>query len=144
MKVNEKDTIDVLLVEPGQYPRPVTIGTDLESLQETVGGYIEAVYPFENPVAIVCDEEGKIDGAPLNRALRNEDGDIVDIIAGPFFICGIDEDSFTDLPADLADKYDKMFHRPEAFLKLGSRMLAIPMDPVKPAPAVGPDRGQER
>ena len=138
------EKIRVLLVEPMEKPRMVEFENRLENLQETVGGLIQAVYPFEDPVAIVCDEEGKIDGAPLNRALRNEDGDIVDIIAGPFFICGIDEDSFTDLPADLAEKYDKMFHRPEAFLKLGSRMLAIPMDPVKPAPAVGPDRGQER
>lgn len=137
------DAIDVLLVEPGQYPRPATIGTDLESMQEAVGGYIEAVYPFEDPVAIVCDEEGKIDGSPLNRALRNEDGDITDVIAGPFFICGIDEDSFTSLPGNLKDKYEEMFHRPEAFLKLGSRIVAIPMEPVKPAPAPGRDLGPE-
>ena len=47
-----------------------------ESLQHEVGGYIEAIYPCEDPVALVCNEEGKLEGLPLNRALRDEDGDI--------------------------------------------------------------------
>ena len=38
--------------------------------------YIEAIYPYEDPVALVCNEEGKLEGLPLNRALRDEDGDI--------------------------------------------------------------------
>ena len=33
-------------------------------------------YPYEDPVALVCNEEGKLEGLPLNRALRDEDGDI--------------------------------------------------------------------
>lgn len=56
----------------------------LESLQHEVGGYIQAVYPFEEPVAIVCNEEAKLEGLPLNRALRDEDGDIYDIVARYF------------------------------------------------------------
>ena len=35
-----------------------------------------AIYPYEDPVALVCNEEGKREGLPLNRALRDEDGDI--------------------------------------------------------------------
>ena len=52
------------------------IDSDLKSLQHEVGGYIEAIYPYEDPVALVCNEEGKLEGLPLNRALRDEDGDI--------------------------------------------------------------------
>ena len=73
----ERDsTIAVLIVEPGKEPYVKEIDSDLKSLQHEVGGYIEAIYPYEDPVALVCNEEGKLEGLPLNRALRDEDGDI--------------------------------------------------------------------
>ena len=73
----ERDsTIAVLVVEPGKEPYVKEIDSGLESLQHEVGGYIEAIYPYEDPVALVCNEEGKLEGLPLNRALRDEDGDI--------------------------------------------------------------------
>ena len=73
----ERDsTIAVLIVEPGKEPYVKEIDSGLESLQHEVGGYIEAIYPYEDPVALVCNEEGKLEGLPLNRALRDEDGDI--------------------------------------------------------------------
>ena len=130
----KEKTIDVLLVEPGQYPRMTSIGSDLHSLQKAVGGDIEAIYPYDDPIAIVCAEEGKINGDPLNRAIRDEDNDIVDIIAGTFFVCGLGEEDFASLPKELQDKYEEKFHQPESFLKLGSRIMAIPMEPAKPSP----------
>lgn len=131
----KEKTIDVLLVEPGQYPRMTSIGSDLHSLQKAVGGDIEAIYPYDDPIAIVCAEEGKINGEPLNRAIRDEDNDIVDIIAGTFFVCGLGEEDFASLPKELQEKYEDKFHQPESFLKLGSRIMAIPMEPAKPSPA---------
>ena len=56
----EQPTMDVLLVKPGMYPQQVQIGCELEDLQAAVGGHIEAVYPFAEPVAIVCNEEGLV------------------------------------------------------------------------------------
>ena len=53
-------TMRVLVVEPGRRPMVKEIETGLEPLQKAVGGLIEAVYPFEEPVAIVCNEEGKL------------------------------------------------------------------------------------
>ena len=76
--------MNVLMVEPGKAPYETQIGSDLQSMQALVGGYLEAVYPFEQPVALVCCESGKLDGLPLNRALRDVDGDIYDIVAGIF------------------------------------------------------------
>ena len=131
----KEKTLDVLLVEPGQYPRMTSIGSDLYSLQKAVGGDIEAIYPYDDPIAIVCAEEGKINGEPLNRAIRDEDNDIVDIIAGTFFVCGLGEEDFASLPKELQEKYEDKFHQPESFLKLGSRIMAIPMEPTKPSPA---------
>ena len=67
---NEKLT--VLVVEPEKKPYVKDIAPGLTSLQKEVGGFIEAVYPFEDPVAIICDEEAKLKGSELNRALRDD------------------------------------------------------------------------
>ena len=47
----------------------IEIEDTLEAMQETVGGYIEEYMPFDDEVAIVCKEEGKMNGAELNRAI---------------------------------------------------------------------------
>lgn len=49
----QAETMTVLLVKPHMYPQQVQIGCDLEDLQKAVGGDIEAVYPFNEPVALV-------------------------------------------------------------------------------------------
>jgi hypothetical protein len=50
----------------------VNIEDSLEAMQKTVGGYIEEYMPFSDEVAIVCNEDGKVSGLPLNRAIYNE------------------------------------------------------------------------
>ena len=52
----------VMVVEPEKKPYVKEIAGDLESLQKEVDGYIEAVYPWDEPCAIVCDEESKLTG----------------------------------------------------------------------------------
>ena len=76
----------VLMVQPGEIPHETDIEPGLESLQAAVDGPIQAVYPYEDPVALICNEEGKFLGLPLNRALRDDTGEIYDIIAGNFLI----------------------------------------------------------
>ena len=123
----ERETISVLIVEPGKEPYMKEIESGLESLLHEVGGYIEAVYPFEEPVAIVCNEEAKLEGLPLNRALRDSDGEIYDIVAGTFMVVGLTDDSFGSLTPELAQKFTDHFKVPEAFAKLGDKIVAIPM-----------------
>lgn len=72
MEQNE-NTLSVLKIAPGQYPQQVEIDNDLKALQQAVGGSIGASYPFEDPVAIVYNDDGKLMGLPLNRALWDED-----------------------------------------------------------------------
>ena len=74
MEQNE-NTLTVLEIVPGQYPKQVEIDPDLKSLQQAVGGNIGASYPFSDPVAIVYNDEGKLMGLPLNRALRDGSGE---------------------------------------------------------------------
>ena len=114
--------MDILIVEPEKTPRLASISGDLESLQKVVGGHIEAVYPYNDPVALVCNEEGKLIGLPLNRKIEDHD-----IIAGTFMICGLGEEDFCSLSPELAEKYKKKFADPEMFLKTGNKIVAIPV-----------------
>ena len=59
----------VLMIEPGKAPYEAELDGSLESMQKAVGGGIEGYYPYAEPVAIVCNDEGKINGLPLNRAI---------------------------------------------------------------------------
>jgi hypothetical protein len=78
-------------------PYEKTIPSGLSSLQNEVGGMIQVVYPFEDPVGLICNDEGKINGMELNRALRTEEGEIYDIVAGTFLVAGLTEDNFGSL-----------------------------------------------
>lgn len=52
------------MLNPKKAPRMASITGDLNLLQQVVGGYIEAVCPYDDPVAIICNEEGKLIGLP--------------------------------------------------------------------------------
>lgn len=119
----------VLMIEPGKKPRMAEIDGSLEGMQKVVGGYIQAIYPFEDPVALICNEEGKLLELPFNRALRDEDGDIYDIVAGTFFLCSAppDSDNFEDLSDELMEKYSQLFCYPEIFLKVDGMIVCLPV-----------------
>lgn len=107
----------VLLVEPGKAPRTAEIGDTLEAMQAVVGGPIQAVYPFREPVALVCHEEGKLLGLPPNRVLRLDSGEVCDVIAGPFFLCQAppEGESFTGLTEEQAARYSERFRAAQSF-----------------------------
>lgn len=126
-EVVKPDTMTVLLVQPNAYPRVVQIGAALEDLQHAVDGDIEAVYPFEDSVGVICNEEGKLRGLPANRALRDEDGHIYDVIAGSFLVVGLGEEDFCSLSAEQIDKFEALFHQPEVFVKMGHSITAVPI-----------------
>lgn len=71
-KVEPPEKISVILVEPGKYPKLIEIEDSLEAMQSLVGGDIEEYMPYEDEVAIICNEEGKMNGMPLNRAIYSE------------------------------------------------------------------------
>lgn len=127
----------ILCIEPEKAPEIVEIDSGLTALQKAVGGYIEAVYPWEDPVAIVCNDDGKFNGMRPNRAIYDADGEIMDIIAGTFLIVGLGDDDFCGLSDDLSAKYAALFGTPEAFLRAGDRILVFPMGP-DPDPDVCP------
>ncbi len=131
--------ITVVKCEPGKMAEVITINSELESLQENVGGgFIQAYYPFEEQVCIVCNDEGKINGMSLNRAIYDK-GKITEIIAGPFFICDSSTTNFKSLSKEQQEKYLKQFKYPEQFIKVNGHILAIPFNPTKEK-----DKGEAR
>lgn len=126
------EKINVLLIEPGKYPKQIEIEDTLEAMQETVGGYIEEYMPFDDEVAIVYNEEGKMNGAELNRAIYSNDKEILDIIAGKFFIAyaPIESESFLGMPKDLMKKYEDKFRYPERFYQTDKGIEAKAYKPI--------------
>ena len=124
-ETEKQNTIRVLLVPPNDYPREVEIGSDLKSLQEAVGGDIEATYPFGDSAAIILNENGKLIGLPPNRMLCSEDGRPYDVIAGQFLVAGLGEEDFCSLTNEQMKAYEKKFHQPEAFMKLGRSVMVM-------------------
>ena len=224
----------VVLLEPGKMARVATIDSSLEGMQKVVGGLIEPFYPFDEPVCIICNEEGKLNSMPLNRAIYAEPEEIdmsyselrsqfykaeeegkhisgyvvfsqdsfkdpysevsrtyvissdnkafqggmggysiygycldgtdpcvrldrymavehggadgwkiercymksdarqmIDIIAGPCFICDCSGEDFGSLTAEQLQKYMEQFKYPEHFFRVGGEIKAVPYPPEK-------------
>lgn len=121
----KKKTMTVLYVAAGEKPVVKEIGCELEDLQKMVGGCIE-YYPLDD-AAIICNDEGKNLGLPLNRAIYDDNQNLIEIIAGDFFICAAppDCDTFESLPEDMIKKYKKRFKYPEKFIVSHSGITVI-------------------
>ena len=115
-----------MIIEPLQRPRRADIPHTLRDMQQTVGGYIEIIRPFDDPVVLVCDEEGKLKGYDLNRAIAGKD-----IIAGTFFLAGVDGEDLTDLSDDLMKKYEELFRSPQIFIRSHRGILALSDDGIQ-------------
>jgi hypothetical protein len=115
------------MLEPNKKAYVTEIGDGLHDMQKVVGGLIEAVYPFSEDIfaALVVNEEGKLEGLPLNRALRDEDGEIYDLIAGTGFICGLSDENFASLSDELIGKLLPRFLLPEVFMRVGDKIVAL-------------------
>ena len=120
----------ILVVEPERRPEVREIDGSLESMQEIVGGWIQALYPFDEPVALVCNDEGKLLNLPANRGLRDKNGQIYDIVVGTFFLCGApaDSDHFASLTPEQIERYQKRFHMPEMFWGMDGRIVCLPLE----------------
>lgn len=123
-------TIRVVLVEPGKLAREAHVGTNLEELQAVVGGLIEPYYPFAENICIVCNDEGKYNGMKPNRAIYSENGEILDIVYGPFFICDCSGDDFGSLSKEQVQRIIARFRLPERFSNVNNRVIAVKYEPT--------------
>ena len=98
----------VLVVEP-QKPCRVQEIESLADMQQLVGGDIEAVYPFQELVAVVCNADGKLLGLPMNRPLLDKDYLPYDIIRGTFFVAGLGQEDFISLTDEQIQRYKSLY-----------------------------------
>lgn len=120
--------MQVVIVEPRKKPMVQNIDDGLEAMQKIVGGTIQATYPFEEPIALICNDEGKFLNLPLNRAMRDSAGCVYDIVAGTFFLCAApaDSDSFASLTEEQIQTCLKRFAVPEQFIQMGNAVFVLP------------------
>ena len=120
--------MQVVIVEPKKKPTVQNIDDGLEAMQKIVGGTIQAIYPFDEPIALICNDEGKFLNLPLNRALRDNAGCVYDIVAGTFFLCAAptDKDNFASLTEEQVQHFLKRFSAPEQFVRVGDAVFVLP------------------
>ena len=82
-------------------------------------------FQLDDEVCIACNEEGKPGGLQLNRAIFYE-GELMEIIAGTFFICADpwDSETFESLTDEQAEEYVDMFKTPDYFIRT-ARGIAV-------------------
>jgi Domain of unknown function (DUF3846) len=96
--------LNILAVKVGQKPVVDSIGSNLESMQAFVGGYIEAVTlppPFRH-ISLICHEEGKLIPLPPNRIVPG-----VDLVHGDFFLCGTKGEDFASLSIQDCERLER-------------------------------------
>ena len=120
----------VLVVEPECRPEVREINGSLQTMQGIVGGLIQTIYLFDEPIALVCNDEGKSINLPANRGLRSQNGRIYDIVFGTFFICGAptDSDHFVSLTPEQAERYRERFYTPEVFWGMDGCIVCLPLE----------------
>ena len=92
-----------------------------------VGGFIQAVEPFEDPnVLLVCNEEAKLLGLPENRFLRNRNGIPYDIIHGTFFLAQGSGEEFCSLTDKQIQTYTRLYSREKLFVMQHGKVINQP------------------
>ena len=125
-----EEKIKVIKVEPKKEPEVVMLNNEYKDLSAAVGGLIQMVYPYSDKVGLMLNDEGKLLGMEPNRSLKDEDGNIYDVIAGTFYIVGLDEENFGSLSEELIEKYMKKFKQPYLYVQLGMGIMEIPIETI--------------
>lgn len=103
--------MNVLVVEPGMVPYEKEIN-GLQEMQEVVGGLIQAIYPYKDQIAVVCNDEGLLLGLPFNRSVEGGYGGVF----GTFFVCGLGKEDFTSLSPEQMQRYKEKFRHAEILI----------------------------
>ena len=80
--------------------------------------------PLELNISEVSTSSGDYATGEIGEALEPYLEQIADI-KGTFFICGVGDEDFKDLPDDLIDRFMKQFYRPEAFIPTPRGFLVL-------------------
>lgn len=128
----------VVIVKPGYAPYEADIN-GLDEMQKVVGGIIQAIYPFEDNAAVVCNDEGLFLDLPFNRSVPGGYGGVF----GNFFVCGLGEEDFCSLTPEQVKAYKKEFHSAEILIGAkGNTPITLKVQP-KAAGGSGREKGRD-
>lgn len=128
----------VVIVKPGYAPYEADIN-GLDEMQKVVGGIIQAIYPFEDNAAVVCNDEGLFLDLPFNRSVPGGYGGVF----GNFFVCGLGEEDFCSLTPEQVKAYKKEFHSAEILIGAkGNTPITLNVQP-KAAGGSGREKGRD-
>ena len=103
----------------------VDIDNTLEAKQEYVGGLIQVL--CIDGIDIICNDEGKLMGLPVNRVLLDENNDILDFFVGNILCCRHNDDGdFIDINPDDIEIIERML-KPCMLIK-GLGVVLLPVD----------------
>jgi hypothetical protein len=108
--------IQIVIVESDKKPYKAIIENELDAFQKIVGGYIENVFIGRTKkgakVAVVVNEEGKLEQLPFNRHIVG-----FDTLVGTFFITAYNlEGDNISLTNEEVEKYIRVFSPMEVYL----------------------------
>ena len=101
--------LNVVYVEPNKPAYAAEVEHTLEGEQRAVKGMIECIYCHDDNTCVVANEEAKLIGMEGNRRFGNGKS----IIAGPFFVVGLEGDGFRSLTEEEQAKYLEKYAEPE-------------------------------
>lgn len=130
----ENEKLKVVYCKPGERAEIIEIDHKLHDMQALVGGLIQEFFPFHDDddpriddVALIVNDEGKLNRMPANRAIYYDNGELADVVAGPFFVvyAPVESETFMSLPEDLQEKYRRRFELPEMFFRTEEGIKAV-------------------
>ncbi len=128
--------MNVLVVEPGMAPYEKEVN-GLNDMQAVVGGHITALYPFEERVALVANDEAINMGLEFNRSIEGGYGGIF----GTFFVCGLTDDDFCSLTPEQMERYKQKYYKAEVLFAFGPKgPYTIKVEPRHKIPPNTPKR----
>ena len=98
----------------------------LSDMEKIVGGPIEAIYPFQENVAVVTNANGANNKLKFNRSIleRSYGG-----VFGTFFVCGLGEETFASLTPEQVTTYRERFKKAEVLIAMnGDKPFTIKVD----------------
>lgn len=95
-----------LIIETNEQPEIIDFEPELDVMRELVAGDIQEVYPFDDSVVLICNENGKNYNLPKNRHIK----EINDTIYGAFLIIGDDGgEDYISLTNEQISYYKNLF-----------------------------------
>ena len=109
--MNEENLIKVLLVEPFNKPKIITIENNYQAISEIICGDVDEYMPFEDDVVLLCNADGKRLSLSASHTVIYIETGKIELIYGSFILVGASEfdSEYHSLNDNLIDKYMDLF-----------------------------------